>query len=118
MVPPLSPIISISVKVDKQLKVGNRKKAVFYSDVAFGFAYMGLILTIFFIVMAYSFGKFPAHTYYDRDAIITGRTTPNVMATTMAAVMEDTTIAVVEDTTMAAVVQATTAAILQATTSA
>ena len=109
------PLYSIfPAKVKTQEKNGNRKKAVFYSDIAFGFSYMAIVTTVLIIVLTYAFGKFPEHTYYDRLAVIGGnrggaeKAADDVVQTTMEAVVEAST-AAMKATTMAAM-QATTGA--------
>lgn len=43
-----------------------------YSDVAYGFAFVGILVSILVVVEVYAFGLFPEHTYYDRAEVIRG----------------------------------------------
>ncbi|KAK2142365.1 hypothetical protein LSH36_965g01009 [Paralvinella palmiformis] len=51
----------------KQVKGG---KARFFSDMAYGFAFVGIIVSIIVIVELYAFRTFPESAYFDRDQLI------------------------------------------------
>lgn len=41
-----------------------------FSDLAYGFAFVGIIVSILIIVEVYAFRKFPESAYYDREELI------------------------------------------------
>ena len=62
-------LFSSTAKCNKE---EERRKRIKYSDLSFGFAYMAIVVTVITIVLVYAFKGFPANTYYDRTAIISG----------------------------------------------
>jgi hypothetical protein len=63
-------IICAVMAKSTQRKSNDVKGVRLYSDVAFGFAYVGIFVSVIVVVMVYANGHFPEHTYYNRTEVI------------------------------------------------